>query len=148
MFFYSFPGGSSIYITLQKNNVDTKNCHLLRELSLQNHFGYPAVSFSGGVIWLIKTFYQQELTWPMAERLQLFGISYSVPIRSMYGIFTYICLIFMVNVGKYIPVPWILWGREKDQPFQTLLISGFQDRYSMRTESWKFKISPWDSNHH
>ena len=25
----------------------------------------------------------------------------SIPIQSMYGIFTYICLIFMVNVGKY-----------------------------------------------
>ena len=32
------------------------------------------------------------------------------PIGSMYGIFTYILLIFMVNVGIYIlPVPWILW---------------------------------------
>ena len=26
----------------------------------------------------------------------------SVPIGSMYSVFTYICLIFMVNVGKYI----------------------------------------------
>ena len=25
----------------------------------------------------------------------------SIPIQSMYGISTYICLIFMVNVGKY-----------------------------------------------
>ena len=32
------------------------------------------------------------------------------PIGSMYGIFTYILLIFMVYVGIYIlPVPWILW---------------------------------------
>ena len=28
------------------------------------------------------------------------------PLPSMCGIFTYICLVFMVNV----PVPWILWG--------------------------------------
>ena len=28
-------------------------------------------------------------------------ILFMVPIRSMYGIFTYICLKFMVNVGKY-----------------------------------------------
>ena len=27
-----------------------------------------------------------------------------VPITSMYGIFTYICLIFMVNVGKYMEI--------------------------------------------
>ena len=33
------------------------------------------------------------------------------PIGSMYGIFTYILLIFMVNVGilYILPVPWILW---------------------------------------
>ena len=30
-------------------------------------------------------------------------------IGSMYGIFTYIWLIFMVNVGKYIYHTWILW---------------------------------------
>ena len=30
---------------------------------------------------------------------QLRGTSY--PVGSMYGIFTYMCLIFMVNVGKY-----------------------------------------------
>ena len=33
----------------------------------------------------------------------------AIPIGSMYGIYTYIWLIFMVNVGKNIPVPWILW---------------------------------------
>ena len=34
-----------------------------------------------------------------------------IPILSMYGIFTYIWLIFMVNVGKYTVTyhTWILW---------------------------------------
>ena len=32
-----------------------------------------------------------------------------LPIGSMYGIFTYIWLIFMVNVGKYTIITWILW---------------------------------------
>ena len=31
------------------------------------------------------------------------------PIQSMYDIFTYISLVCIVNVGKYITVPWILW---------------------------------------
>ncbi len=37
---------------------------------------------------------------------------YIIPIGSMYGIFTYIWLIFMVDVGKYTIdtlIPWILW---------------------------------------
>ena len=29
------------------------------------------------------------------------------PIPSMYGIFTYIWLIFMVNVGKYVNIPYM-----------------------------------------
>ena len=39
------------------------------------------------------------------------GIGLEVdPKQSMYGIFTYIWLIFMVNVGKYFYHTWILWG--------------------------------------
>ena len=30
------------------------------------------------------------------------------PKGSMYGLFTYIWLMFMVNVGRQIPVPWML----------------------------------------
>ena len=33
----------------------------------------------------------------------------SFPIGSMYGVFTYIWLIFMVNVVKYFIIRWILW---------------------------------------
>ena len=33
----------------------------------------------------------------------------AIPIGSMYGIFTYVWLIFMVNVGIYIYHTWILW---------------------------------------
>ena len=39
------------------------------------------------------------------------GIGLEVdPKQSMYGIFTYIWLILMVNVGKYFYHTWILWG--------------------------------------
>ena len=39
----------------------------------------------------------------------------------MYGIFTYIWLKFMVNVGKYTIVPWSIWVW-KTQPFEDLYI--------------------------
>ena len=29
-----------VWITPQKSNIDTKNCHFLRELSFPDHFGY------------------------------------------------------------------------------------------------------------
>ncbi len=37
-------------------------------------------------------------------------LQWFIPIGSMYDIFTYIWLIFVVNVGKYTIVPWILSG--------------------------------------
>ena len=39
-------------------------------------------------------------------------IFFSMPIPSMYGTFTYIWLVFMVNVGRYINTPYVdgmLW---------------------------------------
>ena len=45
-----------------------------------------------------------------------FLLSPILPIRSVYGIFTYIWLIFMVSVGK-IPFPWILGDQKGKKEF-------------------------------
>ncbi len=44
---------------------------------------------------------------------------YLFPIPSMYGIFTYIWLIFMVNVGKYTYQSWILWVLDTEKSVVT-----------------------------
>ena len=44
-----------------------------------------------------------DTAWGLGNRVTVVGpgLLQSVPIGSMYGIFTYIWLRFMVNVGKY-----------------------------------------------
>ena len=56
------------------------------------------------------------LYWLHLREASLFRKESFIPVGSMYEIFTYIWLIFMVNVGKY-TIQWILW----DIVFQSFL---------------------------
>ena len=57
--------------------------------------------------WLLQMIFLQKHGSFLREELVSFQGGY--PIWSMCGIFTYIWLIFMVNVGEYIYHTWILW---------------------------------------
>ena len=47
----------------------------------------------------------------------------------MYGIFTYICLIFMIHVGKHTIVPWILWDIDNERP--STLVASIHERFTV-----------------
>ena len=61
--------------------------------------------------WLLQMIFLQKHGSFLREELVSFQGGY--PIWSMCGIFTYIWLIFMVNVGEYIYHTWILWVSRK-----------------------------------
>ena len=56
-------------------------------------------------------FTSQVAVWDFFHQKHVLVIQLFCLIGSVYGLFTitYICMIFMANVGKIIPLPWILW---------------------------------------
>ena len=77
-------------------------------------FGMKAFLEFQYLLWLVRCCRQLvtcQLGCKMSRSLPILLVSYFVPIGSMYGIFTYIWLKFIVHVGKYIPYMdhMVLW---------------------------------------
>ena len=67
-----------------------------------------------------NSWYHIDIEHPWSQARCSVLITVSVPILSMYGIFTYIWLIFMVNAGKYIMNhTWVLSGLVFDRIFHS-----------------------------
>ena len=69
----------------------------LAQTGILGEFLAPIAYIPGSCLWMSTLFVRGGV------------LKQTYPIGSMYGIFTYIGSIFMVNVGKHTIVPWILW---------------------------------------